>query len=327
MKAVVLTAPGLFEVTTVDDPTPARNEVVVEVTATGICGTDVHLLHGLYSDAMPVIPGHEFSGRVVDAGTDVRELKVGDIVAADPNLPCMSCLQCQRGRVNLCENYIALGINRNGAAATYVSVPEAVCVRLPSVDRNAALIEPLACALHAYDVVSDVSIGSRALLYGAGTMGLMMLCLARIAGLSEVAVVDLNMNKLAEATRLGASGVATNAQDLGSEPWDLVIDATGAPPAIVDGISRIRAGGTFLQFGISAPGSRIEISPYDVFERELNIRGAVRPRFSFERAARLYESGLIDPSIFVSDVLPLNEYGSALELFRSGASRKILVTP
>jgi 2-desacetyl-2-hydroxyethyl bacteriochlorophyllide A dehydrogenase len=327
MKAVVLTEPGSFEIAEVDDPTPARGEVVVEVAASGICGTDVHLLHGLYADAMPIIPGHEFSGRVVEVGADVRSLKVGDTVAADPNLPCMSCLQCQRGKVNLCENYLALGINRNGSAARYVAVPEAVCVRLPGPDLNAALIEPLSCAVHAYDVISDVSLGSRALLYGAGTMGLMMLKLARIAGLAEVGVVDLNTAKLAEAERLGAAGTATSAAELGDEPWDLVIDATGAPRAIVDGIARVRAGGTFLQFGISDPANRIEISPYEVFERELSIRGAVRPRFSFERAARLYDSGLIDPDIFVSDVMPLDDYGKALDMFVAGESRKILVTP
>jgi 2-desacetyl-2-hydroxyethyl bacteriochlorophyllide A dehydrogenase len=327
MRAVVLTEPGSFEVTTVDDPTPARDEVVVEVTASGICGTDVHLLHGLYAEAMPVIPGHEFSGRVVEVGADVVGLAVGDHVAADPNLPCRSCVQCQRGRVNLCENYLAVGINRDGSAAEYVAVPAAVCVKLPGSDPAAALIEPLSCALHAFDVISDVAVGSRALLYGAGTMGLMMLSLARISGLAEVAVVDLNAGKLEQAAKLGASAIGESADAFGDERWDLVIDATGAVPAIVDGISRVRSGGTFLQFGIADPGKRIELSPYEVFERELSIRGAVRPRFSFERAARLYESGLIDPEMFISDVIPMDDFGTALDMFVAGRSRKILLTP
>jgi len=327
MKAVVLTEPGRYEIATVDDPTPGRGEVVIEVTASGICGTDVHLLHGLYSEAMPVIPGHEFSGRVVEVGPDVAGLAVGDHVAADPNLPCHACLQCQRGRVNLCENYTAIGINRDGSAAEYVAVPAGVCVKLPGADPAAALIEPLSCALHAFDVISDVSVGSRALLYGAGTMGLMMLSLAKISGLAEVAVVDLNAAKLQQAQKLGASAVGESADGFGPEQWDLVIDATGAVPAIVDGISRVRSGGTFLQFGIADPQKRVELSPYEVFERELSIRGAVRPRFSFERAARLYESGLIDPEVFISDVVPLDDFGAALDMFVAGQSRKILLAP
>lgn len=327
MKAVVLTAPGSFEIATVDDPTPAPNEVVVEVAASGICGTDVHLLHGLYAEAMPVIPGHEFSGTVVEVGSAVAALKVGDAVAADPNLPCFGCRMCQLGKVNLCERYRAIGINVNGSAATYVAVPESVCVKLPASDPNAALIEPLSCAVHAFDQLADVPLGSTALIYGAGTMGLMMLQLAKRAGLVDVAMVDVNEAKLDAARSAGVSAAATNAGELDRQAWDLVIDATGALPAIEDGLARVERGGTFLQFGISSPERRVEISPYLVFERELTIRGAVRPRFSFSRATQLYHEGVVDPGLFVSDVMPLSAFGEALERFTAGASRKILLAP
>lgn len=327
MKAIVIAGAHQVELTTVDDPTPAAGEVVVRVIGSGICGTDIHLAEGLFG-TFPLIPGHEFSGEVVALGAGVAGLRVGDFVAADPNLPCGACRQCQVGRVNLCENYAALGINRPGSAAEFIAVPEAVCVKLGGEQdvAAAALIEPLSCALHAMDLLRT-PLGSHALIYGAGTMGLMMLQLTKLAGLSTVNVVDVNERKLLTADELGSSGTATSAAQLDRAEWDLVIDATGAAPAIADGLTRVAPAGTFLQFGVSNPEARVELSPYWVFEKEITIQGAVRPRFSFARAAQLFADGVLDPTIFISDELPLERYSTALERFAQGASRKIIIRP
>ena len=109
MKAVVISAPGELEVTTVDDPTPGPREVVVRVASCGICGTDLHILEGEFAPTLPIIPGHEFAGEVVAVGSEVTEVSVGDQVAADPNLYCGECYQCRRGRGNLCERFAAIG--------------------------------------------------------------------------------------------------------------------------------------------------------------------------------------------------------------------------
>jgi 2-desacetyl-2-hydroxyethyl bacteriochlorophyllide A dehydrogenase len=329
MKAAIITAPRSVEIADVADPTPGPDEVVIEVAASGICGTDIEIFDGVYRGSLPVIPGHEFAGTVVAVGGGVRELRVGDRVAADPNEPCLRCRYCHEGRVNLCDNYAAYGVTMNGASAQYVSVPEHLCVVIPDGLQlaHAALIEPLSCALHGWDLIGSQT-GKRAVIYGSGTMGLMMLQLAAAFGIDGVDVVDTNPLKLEAARSLGARTVSSNASDVMPElGWDLVIDATGATAAISDGLSRIAKGGTYLQFGVAAPDARVEINPYLIYEHELRLIGAVCPLYTFARAAKLLSDGTIDPAPLISDTFPVAEYQAALTKFSTGQSRKILVTP
>jgi 2-desacetyl-2-hydroxyethyl bacteriochlorophyllide A dehydrogenase len=329
MQAAIITDAHSVVITQVPDPTPGPGEVVIEVAASGICGTDKEIFDGQYRASLPVIPGHEFSGTVVALGADVRGLRVGDRVAADPNLPCQRCRYCHEGRVNLCDNYAAYGVTLNGASAQYLAVPEHLCVVLPdTVDLlHAALIEPLSCALHAWDLVG-AQIGKRAVIYGSGTMGLMMLQLAGAFGVSEVDMVDLNPLKLDAARDLGAAALVTSAADAMPERgWDLVIDATGATGAIADGLGRIAKGGTFLQFGVAGHKAKVEISPYLIYEHELRIIGAVCPLNSFARSADLLSNGTINPVPLISDQFSVIDYEQALTKFSTGQSRKVLVLP
>ena len=144
MQAVVVREPGLVEVTTVPDPTPGDNEVVVEVASCGLCGTDLHIVDGELPYPLPVTPGHEFAGTIVALGRDASSFRVGDRVAVDPNMPCGHCRFCRRDKANLCENYAALGVTKAGAAARFVAAPTRCCVKLPdTVDlSDASLIEP-----------------------------------------------------------------------------------------------------------------------------------------------------------------------------------------
>ena len=155
MKAAVITQPGSVELATVDDPAPGPREVVVAVAATGLCGTDLHILQGEFAPKLPIIPGHEFAGEVVGRGSEVTELALGDQVAVDPSLYCFDCHYCRLGHNNLCERWAAIGLTHPGAAAEYAVAPAANCVRLPDhVDaQDAALIEPLSCAVRGYDVL------------------------------------------------------------------------------------------------------------------------------------------------------------------------------
>ena len=328
MKAAVITAPGTVQLESVADPEPGHGDVVIAVDGCGICGTDLHILAGEHGD-LPVIPGHEFAGHVVDVGRDVDASLIDAVVAVDPNLPCGRCYECRRGRSNLCEHHKAIGVNVAGAAAEFVAAPAANCVVLPKgVDiAAAALIEPLSCAVRGFDVLAR-GLGDHVLIYGAGTMGLMNLQLAKRAGAASVSIVDPNERRLGAATQLGCSAAVTSAQDLDRpRGWDVVIDCSGVRAAIEDGLERIARGGTFLQFGVSTPELRVPISPYRVYRDELTIVGSMAVLNSYERAADLYLEGLIEPAVFVSDRLPLAEYPAAIERFGSGASRKILVTP
>ncbi|GAA2839454.1 zinc-dependent alcohol dehydrogenase family protein [Crossiella cryophila] len=329
MKAAVITGVGQVEVTTVPDPTPGPREVVVEVSACGLCGTDLHILQGEFAPTLPVIPGHEFAGVVVETGKDVTEVRAGDRVAVDPSLYCHECRYCRRGRNNLCERWAAIGVTNPGGAAQFAVAPVANCVKLPEHVRteDAALIEPLSCAVRGYDILNS-QLASRVLIYGSGTMGLMMLELGKRTGAASIEVVDLNPDRLATAHQLGVSGTATNADELDRpEGWDVVIDATGNEKAIQDGLGRVAKGGTFLQFGVSDYSARAVIEPYKIYNQEITITGSMAVLHSYERAADLFATGVLDPEIFISHRLPLDDYAEALESFRRGEGRKIQVLP
>jgi 2-desacetyl-2-hydroxyethyl bacteriochlorophyllide A dehydrogenase len=329
VRAALISAPGRVEVTTVDDPTPGPRDVVVEVAACGLCGTDLHILQGEFAPTLPVIPGHEFAGVVVAVGTAVDELSVGARVAVDPSLYCNECHYCRLGRNNLCERWAAIGVSTAGGAAEFARVPVANCVPLPEHVRleDAALIEPLSCAVRGYDVLRS-QLGSHVLIYGSGTMGLMMLELAKRTGAASVDVVDINTERLATAKQLGCSAAASSPEELlRPRGWDLVVDATGNGEAIQDGIGRVAPGGTFLQFGVSAYSTRVEIEPYRIYNKEITITGSMAVLHSYERAAELFASGLLDPEVFISHRLPLEHYAAALEMIATGQGRKIQVNP
>ena len=329
MKAAVIESVGRAVVAEVPDPTPGPREVVVEVAACGLCGTDLHILQGEFAPKLPIVPGHEFAGEVVGVGTRVTELAVGDRVAVDPSLYCHECRYCRTGHSNLCERWAAIGVTTAGGAAQYATAPVANCVKLPEhvATQDAALIEPLSCAVRGYDVLRS-RLGAHVLVYGSGTMGLMMLELAKRTGAASVDVVDVNPDRLATARLLGVSASAANADELDRpQGWDVVVDATGNAAAIQDGLDRVAKAGTFLQFGVADYATRVTIDPYRVYNQEITITGSMAVLHSFERASELFAAGVLDPSVFISDRLPLTSYPEALEQFASGVGRKIVVVP
>ncbi|WP_375490294.1 zinc-dependent alcohol dehydrogenase family protein [uncultured Jatrophihabitans sp.] len=333
MKAAVVQRVGEVEVTTVDDPTPGPRDVVVAVDACGLCGTDLHIVQGEFAPTLPVIPGHEFAGVVTAVGTDAGEIpnapREGDRVAVDPSLYCHECHYCRLGHNNLCERWGAIGVSTSGGAAEYVAVPAANCVKLPDhiATRDAALVEPLSCAVRGYDVLRS-QLGSHVLLYGAGTMGLMMLALAQRTGAVSVDVVDTNPDRLSLAASLGASTTVSSADEV-ERPygWELVVDATGNARAIQDGLDRVGAGGTFLQFGVSDYAARATIEPYKIYNKEITITGSMAVLHSYERAADLFAAGVIDPEFFITDRMSLDDYPAALDAFRGGKGLKTQVLP
>ena len=329
MRAVVIKDVGQVEVADVADPVPGPREVVVQVAACGICGTDLHILEGEFAPSLPIIPGHEFAGTVAAVGTEVHELSIGQRVAVDPSLFCNECHYCKIGHNNMCERWNAIGVSKPGAAAEFVAVPLGNCVVLPDHIRleDAALIEPLSCAIRGYDVLKS-QLGAHVLIYGSGTMGLMMLELAKRTGAASVDVVDINPSRLETARSLGCSAAVTSADELDRpRGWELVVDATGAAAAIQDGLSRVAPAGTFLQFGVAAYATRVTIEPYRIYNKEITITGSMAVLHSYERAADMFAAGLLDPDVFISDRIPLASYADALAKFKRGEGRKIQVLP
>jgi len=329
MKAALVESVGKVALTTVPDPTPGPRQVVVQVAACGLCGTDLHIRQGEFAPSLPIVPGHEFAGEVVGVGSEVTELVAGDRVAVDPSLYCYECRYCRTGHNNLCERWAAIGVTTPGGAAEYAVAPVANCVKLPEHVRtqDAALIEPLSCAVRGYDVLKS-QLGSHVLIYGSGTMGLMMLELAKRTGAASVEMLDLNAERLATAQQLGCSGAAASADELDRpQGWDLVIDATGNAAAIQDGLARVAKAGTFLQFGVSDYATTATIEPYKIYNQEITITGSMAVLHSYERAAELFAGGVLDPDVFISDRLPLDSYPEALDKFAAGKGRKIIVVP
>jgi 2-desacetyl-2-hydroxyethyl bacteriochlorophyllide A dehydrogenase len=330
VNAAVVERPGKVGVQRVDDPAPGPREVLVRVEACGICGTDLHILDGeLPSVRYPVIPGHEFCGELVAVGGEVEGLRVGDFVAVDPNLPCGECRFCQAGRENLCQNYEAIGVTRAGACAELVVAPAANAFPLPPELPRAwgTLVEPLACAVHGFDRLGG-KLADRYLIYGAGTMGLLMAQLAWRAGATGVDVVDINQDRLPVAEGLGAGRTATSADELDRpEGWEVVIDATGAVGAIEDGLGRVARGGTFLMFGVTPAAATAAFSPFRIYNEEVTVIGSMAVLHSFERARDLLVAGAVDASAMITHRVTLDSYESAIAAFRSGDGLKIQVTP
>jgi 2-desacetyl-2-hydroxyethyl bacteriochlorophyllide A dehydrogenase len=333
VKAVQFSGIDQIEIVTVDDPTPGPRDVVIRVAGAGICGTDLHILEGEFAPSLPIIPGHEFAGEVVAIGSQVTAtdgIRVGDQVGVDPSLYCHECYYCRRGRGNMCERWGAIGVIVAGGAAEFAVAPVANCVRIADGVKpaDAALIEPLSCAVRGFDVLPRM-LGDHYLIYGAGTMGLMNLELAKRAGAASVDVVDLNPERLKTAVQLGCSSSGGSAEvlDRPSHGWDVVIDCTGVVAAIEDGLSRVGKGGTFLQFGVSAEKAEAKWAPYKIYNQEITITGSMAVLHSYERAAELFAGGVLDPEVFISHRYPLDDYAAALDQFKKGIGRKIQVTP
>lgn len=275
MKAVQITQDHSIRLIETGIPSIKADEVLVKPCSCGICGTDLHILHhGFPGTAYPVIPGHEFAGHIVEIGRDVTGLKEGDFVAVDPNVTCGTCRWCTVGRPNLCETLTPIGVGRPGAAADYVAAPARNSF---TVDESlggdvAAMIEPLACVLHAVASSQGVT-GKDVLVFGGGTMGLLTAMASRLRGADRVVLVDPAPGKRAIATAAGVPETMSPA-DLGRESFDVVFEAAGARPAVTQAFDLVRKTGVLVQVGVLGETEMVPFSPFRIYERELTIVGS-----------------------------------------------------
>lgn len=331
MKAVVFPEAGRFEVTEVEDPEPRPREVQVRVVAVGVCGTDLHVFDGEFAPTVfPIIPGHETSGVVTAVGAEVTEVVVGDRVSVDPTLTCGECEFCGNGQANLCLFWNGAGVARDdGSTAELMVAPIKNVHRLPDgADLHlAAMIEPLSCAIRGYDLLPR-RLGEHYLIYGAGTMGLIMAQLAPRAGAASVSVVDRKPARLDAAREVGIELVAESADGF-SRPrgWEVVIDCTGVVAAIEDGLPRVRRGGTFQQFGVTPTDARASYSPFKVYNDEITMVGSMAVLNSYARAVEMFAAGAIRAEKMVSHAFGLDDYGAAMDMFRAGTGRKLQIRP
>ncbi|KDA05036.1 alcohol dehydrogenase [Microbacterium sp. CH12i] len=334
MRAVVFTGEGQLSLEERPKPTPGYKEILIETAAVGICGTDTHVFDGEFEGTIfPLVPGHEATGTIVALGEGVNsgvfDFKVGDRVAINPSTTCGECEFCLNGHQNLCRFWNGLGVvASDGASQEFFTAPASNVYTLKPETNiyEAALIEPLACAIRGWDVLPR-RIGDHVLVYGAGTMGLLMAQLATRAGAATVSIVDLNTDRLAVAEECGIELRYTSADDADREKWDVVIDCTGNLRAIEDGLTRVKPAGFFQNFGVAPADGTAKYSPFRVYRDEISIVGTMAVLNSFGRAVEMFEAGAINATAMISHSFVLDDYEEALELFRRGSGRKLQIRP
>ncbi len=326
MRAVVIEEPGRVAVKDVPDPSPAVGELVVRVEACGICGTDLHIADGEFAPTpYPIIPGHEFAGVVVDGnGT---EFAPGTLVAVDPSLFCGACEMCRSGRGNLCVRWGAIGDTVNGAFAEYVAVPAVNVYRLPAeLDaRQGALVEPTSCAVHGMRrlrATGDVAQQS-AIVFGAGTMGLLLTQLLIAEGASSVTVVDRVAERLSIARGLGA-----RTDEDPERRYDIAVDATGVPALIERALDSLRRGGRLMIFGVAKGEATVRLSPFRIYNEELTIVGSMAVLVSFDAAITAIATGAVDTRpLLAGQSFGLDGFEAALAHVRAGRGIKTQILP
>ncbi|HKQ70445.1 MAG TPA: zinc-dependent alcohol dehydrogenase family protein [Polyangiaceae bacterium] len=334
MRAAVLEGKKKIVMKDMPEPAMGPKDVLVRSRACGICGTDVHIWEGEFFPTYPLVPGHELAGEIVDVGAEVRDLKAGDRVMVDPTVTCEECHFCMTQRQNHCLSWNAVGVTRDGGFAELVRVPAKNCYRFTRASfAEGAFTEPLACVVFGQDR-ARIDIGSEVLIVGAGPIGQLHVQASKANGAASVTVIDTVESKLDLAKRMGATHavVVDNAlsEKLGKIArygFDVVIDATGNAKAVETSIRYIKNGGKFLIFGVCSPDAKIEISPFEIYRRDLSIIGSFAIRRTYDRAVKLMENGIINVKELVSEAMPVEDLSRGLELMRAGkAGMKLQVT-
>lgn len=316
--------------------------VRVRFGAGGICGSDMHYYRhartGDFVVTSPLVLGHEVAGEIVEVGAGVTGLAVGDHVAVNPSRWCGTCVRCREGRENLCENIYFMGSasktpHMQGGFASLFDATAAQCVKVPKElsFAAAALAEPLAVCLHAVARAGEMD-GRRAILFGAGPIGLLTMLCAKLAGASEVAVVDVAAAPLAFAERLGAdhvvdvSGGDGDLRDLSARrAFDVAFEVSGTPAGLASAIASVRRGGTVVQIGNLA-GGMLPVPANAVMSKELDLKGSFRFGAEYARAVSLIVSGGVDVMKLVTAERPLADAPEAflLALDRSQSLKVVL---
>jgi (R,R)-butanediol dehydrogenase / meso-butanediol dehydrogenase / diacetyl reductase len=317
-----------------ESPRPGRGEVTVDVAYTGICGTDLHILHGAMDLRVtrPAVLGHEMSGTIVDVGDGVDDWEAGQLVTVMPLDWCGNCPACLAGHTHVCHNLNFLGIDSPGSMQSRWTVPERVLVPLPAGMslQHAALAEPTAVAVH--DVRrAALGQGERALVVGGGPIGVLIACVARAGG-TDVLVLELSEARRAFAQRLGFAvadpGDAGTQEQIadwtGGAGAPVAFEVSGAAAGLETAIQSLAVRGRLVVVAIHAVPPPVNL--FRVFWRELTLSGArVYERQDFDEAVRLLAEGAIPADALITRVTPLSDVAAAFGELESGSAMKLLL--
>ena len=338
MKALVKSKPerGIWME---DIPAPAvgHNDVLIKVSRTAICGTDIHIYQwdewAKSTIPVPLAIGHEFAGEIVEIGSEVKGFVPGDRVSAEGHITCGVCRNCRAGRRHLCITTVGVGVDRPGAFAEYLSVPAFNVFKLPDVISNdmAAILDPLGNATHT--ALSFDLVGEDVLITGAGPIGIMAVAIARYAGARHIVITDINDYRLDLATKMGASAALNVTRDslddtmkeLGmTEGFDVGMEMSGNPQAFRDMLRTMHHGGKVAILGI--PPEETSIDWHQVIFKGLILKG-IYGREMFEtwyKMSSMLQSGLnIEP--IITHHFGVDEFQPAFDLMESGQSGKVIL--
>ncbi len=329
MDSVVIKKPREIFVMEKEIPEPGPGEVLIQVMASGICGTDLHIYRGEYLGDYPVIPGHEFSGIVTAAGRQVTRFKVGDRVAVEPNIACDNCIHCLNNRQNFCLNWQAIGVTLPGGMEQYVTAPEKAVFSIGNLPfEQAAFMEPLSCVVHGVER-ARIDLGDKVAILGAGPIGDLILQMARLQGAAQITVLENNPGRAELARQLGADQVVDRMEDLQPDTYDVVIDATGMISVMNRAIDFARHGGTVLLFGVPPSGTKMEFEAFKIFRKGLTLLSSYTSVRNSFQAVNLLQTGQVRVEALISHRLPLKELARALEMIESHdpAVKKVIMLP
>ncbi len=343
MNALLLSEYKHLEVTTLPLPVPEVSDVLVQVAACGICGSDVHGYDGTSGRRIPpLVMGHEAAGIVAAVGSEVSGFAVGDRVTFDSTVYCGVCAFCCKGEMNLCDDRQVLGVScgdysRAGAFAEYVAVPARIVYKLPQnlAFAEAAMLEAVSVALHAV-AVSKLEGRETVLVIGAGMIGLLTLQAAQAAGCSQVFIADIDATRLKSASELGAdrtilaSGTELTREILrltDGHGVDIVLEAVGRNETVAAAIDCVRKGGTVTLIGNIT--SQVNLPLQKVVSRQIRLQGSCASCGEYPQAMELMAAGKIRVGPLITAIAPLADGPAWFDRLHSGEPNlmKVVLDP
>lgn len=336
MKAVIKTRPGFgnIEIQDIEKLQVLPGEVRIKIAYSGICGTDLHIYHDTFMNFPPVVLGHEFSGVIDEIGANVEGLSVGDRVTVLPSTAytCGSCLNCRTGNYMFCESRKGLGYALNGSFTEYINVREDMVYKIPDQTslKQAALSEPIACAIHAMDELTNIKMGDRVLLTGPGPIGLICLLLLINKG-AEVTVIGTEQDqyRLKMAKEIGAfrtvqlKGSSDEFIRQINDQYDVVVECSGAESAINLLIAKLKKKGKMIQVGIT--GRPIKLNYDQVLFKEIQLFGSVGHNLgTWDRVIEIYKQNNINFEHLITHQFPISQWEEAFKMAESKQVGKIL---
>lgn len=320
-------------------PKVGPEDILIQVKACGICGTDVHIYEGDKGAAEvtpPTILGHEFSGVIAEVGSNVTKYKVGDRVCIDPNCYCGKCDFCRNGIAHYCTDMIGYGTTVNGGFAEYCSVNQRQVYKLGdnTTFEQGAMTEPVACCLHGMDMC-NIHPGSNVVVIGGGMIGLLMLQLSKLAGAARVALLEPVESKRVVAKKLGADilidpineNVEEELKKAGMTWVNTVIECVGITATIQQAIDIVGNKGTVMMFGLTKPDDTIAVKPFQIFQKEIELKSSFINPYTQKRALDLIDSGRLDVSSMVYAVESLENLADILSSPELRAKGKYIISP